>query len=125
MKFSISRQYNREPLFPEVDTEGLEYFELQDIFDNPDTIWLVEAVYINTKGLYDDRPVLVVSGIDGREFRGYVNLPSHLTKTCQAILEDRNAIEAIKNGAVGFTIYTYNARNYNNKTCYSIRWVDI
>lgn len=122
MKFSISRQYNREPLFPEVDTEGLEYFELQDIFDNPDTVWTVEAIYINTKGLYDDRPVLVVNGDN---FRGYVNLPAHLTKTCQAILDDRNAVEAIKNGAVGFTIYTYNARNYNNKMCYSIRWVDI
>lgn len=120
-KYSFSKQYNRERAFPNVDTEGLEYHELQDIFDNEETVWDVEAIYINDKGNFGKRPCIVASGLN---FRGYVNLPQHLTSMCEDILRDSNAIAAINAGKVGFTIYQYNARNYNDKLCYSIRWVD-
>lgn len=119
-KYSFASQYNTERVF-DIDTEGLEYFELQDVYHDDDEVFNVEAIYINTKGNFDDRPCVVASC--GEDFRGYVNFPAHLTPTCRSILQDKNAVAAIKAGKVGFVIYTYYAKKYN-KECYSIRWVD-
>ena len=119
-KYSFSNQFNRTRLF-DIDTEGLEYHELQDIFENEDVVYNVEGIYINNKGLFDPRPCVVANN---GEFRGYVNFPAHLTPVCEEILRDRNAVAAINAGKVGFSIYRYNAKNYNDKECYSIRWVD-
>lgn len=119
-KYSFSNQFNRTRLF-DIDTEGLEYHELQDIFDNEDTVYNVEGIYINDKGLFEPRPCVVANT---EHWRGYVNLPAHLTSVCEEILRDRNAVAAINAGKVGFSIYSYEAKNYNNKLCYSIRWVD-
>lgn len=119
-KYSFSNQFNRTRLF-DIDTEGLEYHELQDIFENEDKVYNVEGIYINNKGLFDPRPCVVANT---ENWRGYVNLPAHLTSVCEEILRDRNAIAAINAGRVGFSIYYYEAKNYNNKVCYSIRWVD-
>lgn len=121
--FSFAANYNRERLFPDVPTDGLDYYELPDIFTDVNQVFVVEAIYINTKGLYEDRPCLVVTS-DESDFRGYVNLPSHLTDVCREILKNKRAVQAIKDGHVGFTIYTYEARKYST-TCYSINWVDI
>lgn len=121
-KFSFAAQYNSERLF-DIDTAGLEYHELQDIYTTDNDVYLVEGIYINTKGNYEDRPCVVAR--DTKGWRGYVNLPAHLTDQCRRILKDRNAVAAINAGAVGFTIYQYTAKNYNDKLCYSIRWVDI
>lgn len=124
-KFSFANQYNRERLF-DVDTTGLEYFELRDVFTNPDDVWTVEALYINTKGLYDDRPCVVAHLNDEMNpVRCYINLPAHLCEICREVLKDKNAVAAINAGRVGFTIYQYTAQNYNDRECYSIKWVDI
>jgi hypothetical protein len=120
-KYSFASQYNRTRLF-DIDTEGLEYHELSDIFSNEDEVFHVEGIYINNKGLFDPRPCVVANSGD---FRGYVNLPAHLTQNCEEILRDTNAVKAINAGRVGFTIYRYYAKNYNDRECYSIRWVDI
>ncbi len=120
-KYSFASQYNTERIF-DIDTEGLEYHELQDIYEDDETVYLVEAIYINTKGNYEDRPCVVASCGD---FRDYVNFPAHLTATCREILRDKNAVKAIKAGKVGFSIYRYYAKKYNDRECYSIRWVDM
>lgn len=119
-KFSFANRYNRNRLF-DIDTEGLEYHNLADIFGNEDEVFTVEAVYINTKGMHI-HPCVVASTA---HFRGYVNLPAHMTDICEDILSDTNAVAAINAGHVGFTIYRYYAENYDNKECYSIRWIDI
>lgn len=119
-KFSFANRYNRNRLF-DIDTEGLEYHNLSDIFGNEDELFTVEAIYINTKGMHI-HPCVVASTT---HFRGYVNLPSHMTDICENILSDPSAIAAINEGKVGFTIYRYYAENYDNKECYSIHWVDI
>ena len=122
-RFSFSRKYNSERLF-DIDVTGLQYHELYDIDDGDDDhVYVVEGIYINTKGRYEDRPCVVCH--DDRGFRDYVNLPSHLTDQCREILRDVNAVAAINSGNVGFTIYRYFARNYDNKECWSIRWKDI
>lgn len=124
-KFSFANQYNRERLF-DVDTTDLKYYELRDVFSNQDEVWIVEALYINTKGLFDDRPCVVAHRVDEVDpFRCYLNLPAHLCEICREVLKDKNAVAAINAGRVGFTIYQYTAQNYNDRECYSIKWIDI
>lgn len=126
-KFSFANQYNSERLF-DIDTDGLQYHELSDIYsEGSNETYVVEGLYINTKGLYDPRPCVVASLADDKGnllFRGYVNLPAHMTETCREILRDKNAVAAINAGKVGFTIYAYEQKKYN-RTCFSIRWADI
>lgn len=135
MAFSISKKYNKEKLF-KINTDGFEYISLEDLYkerennvaiedyEDPEeikeiveeTIYQVRGIYINTKGLYDDAPVVALDS-------AYVNLPAHMTQICREILSDPQAIAAINAGRVGFTIYAYEKPQYH-KTCYSVRWVD-
>lgn len=135
MAFSISKKYNKEKLF-NINTDGFEYVSLEDLYNErannvvsedfedfdevyeivEETVFQVRGIYINTKGLYDDAPVVALDS-------AYVNLPSHLTPICKEILSDPQAIAAINAGRVGFTIYKYEKPQYH-KTCYSIKWVD-
>ena len=140
MAFSFSKKFNKEKVF-KINTDGFEYVSLEDLYreteqrviltndeivdyvDTEDvadqvqsTVFQVRGIYINTKGLYDDAPVLALDS-------AYVNLPAHLTPICKEILSDPQAVAAINAGRVGFTIYTYEKPAYK-KTCYSIKWVD-
>jgi hypothetical protein len=117
-KFNFSKKYNTERLF-DIDTSNFEYQDLSDLYneDEPEKVFPVRGIYINTKGKFDDRPVIATSDC-------YVNLPAHLCDVCREILNDPKAIRAINEGMVGFTIYTYEQRRYE-KTCYSIRWADV
>lgn len=139
MAFSFSKKFNKEKLF-KINTDGFEYVSLEDLYEqtkemvllnadeylmpDPDdmkdriesTVFQVRGIYINTKGLYDDAPVIALDS-------AYVNLPAHMTQICQEILHDPQALAAINAGRVGFTIYTYEKPQYH-KTCYSIKWVD-
>ena len=45
-----------------------------------------------------------------------------MTETAREILADSEAVEAIKNGKVGYTIYEYES---HGKKCYSISFVDL
>lgn len=116
-KFNFSKKYNTERLF-DVDTSNYEYKNLEDLFDgDTEKVYPVCGIYINTRGKFDDRPVIATDEC-------YVNLPAHLCDVCREILNDPKAVKAINDGYVGFTIYTYEQRRYE-KTCFSIRWADI
>lgn len=127
-KFSFSTKYNTERLF-DVDTSGFEYVSLEFLYKEAldahegeiaaaeAEVYPVLALYINTKGNFDDAPVVATEEC-------YVNLPAHLCETVREILRDPRAIKAINDGKVGFTIYSYVQRRFN-KECYSIRWVDM
>ena len=49
-------------------------------------------------------------------------MPKHLGETFREILANGEAVQAIKDGKVGYTIYTYES---HAKTCYGINFVDI
>ena len=49
-------------------------------------------------------------------------MPKHLGETFREILANTEAVQAIKDGKVGYTIYTYES---HAKTCYGINFVDI
>lgn len=128
MAFSFSKKFNKERLF-NVDTSNYEYFSLEDLFNETleihegdidsatEQVYPIRGVYINTRGNYDPAPVIATDGC-------YVNLPSHMTEVCEAMLADPACIKAINEGKCGFSIYQYEQRRYN-KTCYSVKWVDM
>lgn len=121
MAFSIAKKYNTERIF-DIDTTGLKYHNIEAIFIDEEEVYVVEAVYMSDKGRFGIHPCVVLRHGD---WRGYVNLPKFLTGICRDILDDDDAVNAIKNGKVGMTFYTYIAEDYDNKLCYSVKWVDL
>lgn len=119
MAFSFSKKYNVQKLF-DIDTSDFEYCSLEELFNemggDETNVFVIRGVYINTKGNFDDAPVLA---IDDR----YVNLPAHLTGACRAMLEDVSCIKAINEGKCGFSIYQYHQKRFN-KDCYGVKWED-
>ncbi len=104
-----------------IDTTDFEYVKLSALYNDAkeggeDVIHNINGIYVNKSPL-GLSPVI----IDAPNSR-LVNLPSHLAETCQNILADSEAVEAIKANKVGYTIYEYEARG---KKCYSIRFVDL
>lgn len=120
MAFSFSKRYNVERKF-DVDTSDFEYCSLEDLFNeiggDENATFEIRGIYINTKGKFDDAPCIA---IDDR----YVNLPSHLTGACRAMLDDDQCIKAINDGKCGFSIYQYHQKRFN-KDCYGVKWVDL
>lgn len=120
MAFSFGKKYNVERKFA-IDTSEFEYYSLEELFDesghDTECAYTIYGVYINSKGMYDDSPVIALAD-------RYVNLPSHLTGVCRAMLEDDQCIKAINQEKCGFTIYKYHQKRFN-KDCYGVEWVDL
>lgn len=122
---NFTKKYNKKKLFTFEIPEEFEYKSLADLYEeSKDAEHPVNALYINTKGLYDDSPVVATDTC-------MVNLPSHLTKTVNEMLEDDQLVSAINNGEFGFKIYTYTYKSKlkkdkgETKTAYSVEWVDL
>lgn len=116
---SFAAKHNRGNKF-NIDTEGwTEYRDLKSLYkEDKDAVRPVHGFYINTKSQYGDAPVIISDGY-------YVNCPKHMLSEVKEILQDQEDIDAINAGKVGFTIRTYKAANYKNKTCYGIDFVDM
>ena len=112
--FSFAAKYNKTNFG--IDTKGFPYVKLSDVFNGgPCVIHPVNGIYVHTTQM-GESAVLVDA-----EAKQLVNLPEHLNTVCKSILADTEAIQAIKDGKVGFTVYEYEARG---RKCYSIRFVD-
>ena len=116
MEFSFAKQFNKVTF--SVDTTGFEYCKLSELYDkkNENETIKIDGIFVNKSPL-GYSPVAICA-----DKKKLVNLPSHLTETARAILADSDAVAAIENGKVGFTIYEYEARG---KQCYSIKFVDL
>lgn len=116
---SFASKYNKEAKKFDIDTEGFEYFNLDDLFENngADYKYLLKGFYINKKGKFGDAPVAITP-----EY--FVNLPQHLLDSVNEILADNEAVADINKDKVGFTIYSYNDEKHN-KICYSIKYEDL
>ena len=117
-KFSFANKYNQERLF-DIDSSGFEYHKLEDIFTDESEVFQVCGLYINTKGKFNEKSPVAATN----EY--YVNLPNHLLDVVEQILADKQAIKAINEGHVGFTIYPYEKNAFPDQHFYSVRWVDI
>ena len=97
-----------------VNTEGYTYAKLSDL--ELGKAYVIQALYINTKGNYDPNPIAPI--IDGV----LVNLPAHLTNEVKAIIESDEDVADINAGKVGFEVEEYDK---DGKTLRGIKWVDI
>lgn len=114
--FSFSKKYNKTSFG--IDTKDYEYIRLSDVAksSSPDEIHNINGLYIHSSKL-GDSPVIIDSTA-----KKLVNMPKHLGETFREILADDEAVQAIKDGWVGYTIYSYES---HGKTCYGINFVDI
>lgn len=104
-----------------IDTTNFEYVKLKDIFTSKkeggkDVIHDINGMYVHKTPLGNSAVI-----IDAKNKR-LVNLPNHMAETVREILADTEAVAAIKDGKVGYTIYEYES---HAKKCYSITFVDM
>lgn len=113
---SFASKRNKNVRF-DVDTNGFEFKKLADLFTKygKDKQYGVKGLFINTKGKYGSNPVAILENC-------FASLPSYMVSDVKSILSDSEDVTSIKEGKVGFTIYTYES---HGKTCYSINWVDM
>ena len=100
-------------------SDDFEFKTLEELFkeNGKDKVYTVRGAYINTKGIYGENPVIVCDDC-------YVSLPKHLVPVVKEIRADKQLIDDVNNGKVGFEIYEYFQKTYKRK-CYSINWLDI
>lgn len=115
---SFASRFNKAGGKFTLSTAGFEYRKLSECYEafGAEKVYVIGAVYINTKNTYGANPVVAVH--DGF----YVNLPVHLRGACEEMLNDEAVVADINNGLCGFTVYTYPS---HGKTCYGVKWVDI
>lgn len=141
MAFSISK-YNRNGMSKfNVNTKDLSYHNLREMFENelesaettggsfePGTaVYIFGAAFINPKSKYGETPNVVIMTPDenGEVVPAYIaSLPTHLTETIKEMLNDSEAVEAIKNLKVGFTIRKYYNKKFN-VNAYTAEWCDV
>lgn len=114
--FSFSNKFNKASFG--IDTKDYEYIKLAEVAkaSSPDEIHPINGLYVHSSALGDSPVVIDVKA------KKLVNMPKHLSETFREILADTEAVQAIKDGKVGYTIYTYES---HAKTCYGISFVDI
>lgn len=114
--YSFSSKFNKTSFG--IDTKDYEYIKLADVAksSSPDEIHPINGLYVHGSKL-GDSPVI----IDSTD-KKLVNMPRHLGEVFREILADGEAVQAIKDGKVGYTIYSYES---HAKTCYGINFVDI
>lgn len=113
--FSFAKSFNKTAF--DVDVTDFEYVKLAALYNaDAKTVYRVDAMWV-TKSPLGDSPVFVVS-----EIGKLVNMPSHLASTVRDILSSMDAVDAIKGGKVGFTVYEYES---HGKKCYNVRFVDL
>lgn len=114
--FSFSNKFNKTSFG--IDTKDYEYIKLAEVakVSSPDEIHPINGLYVHGSALGDSPVVIDVHS------KKLINMPKHLGETFREILADSEAVQAIKDGKVGFTIYTYES---HAKTCYGINFVDI
>lgn len=104
-----------------IDTTDFQYTKLADIFNSEsegckNVVHKINGLYVH-KSQLGDRPVII-----DEENKRLVNLPNHTAETVREILADDEAVQTIKDGKVGYTIYEYES---HGKKCYSISFVDL
>lgn len=104
-----------------IDTTDFQYTKLADIFlseseGGKDVIHKINGLYVHKSQLGDSAVII------DEENKRLVNLPNHTAETAREILADDEAVQTIKDGKVGYTIYEYES---HGKKCYSISFVDL
>ncbi len=99
--------------------KGFTYVKLKDRF-NGDTneVFPINGVIVFKGGNFGDSPVIIDKTINK-----FINVPLQYADTFREILNDPEAVEAIRNGLVGYRVATYKSKS--GTECYSINFVDV
>lgn len=117
---SLADKYNHsEPKFTHQLPDNAPFKSLKELYNGEkgENKYIVRGLYINKKGKYGDAPVAISEDFS-------INLPSHLCDTVTEMIQDKELVEAINAGKFGLEVYEYVPKGYN-KTCYSVKWVDL
>lgn len=116
---SFASRHNKGSRFT-VDTTGFSFARIAELYtQNPDAVYRVAALYINTKGRFDDHPVAVLP-----DQKLLVDLPTHMTEETRAILANDEDCADIEAGRVGLKLEKYISKTYNREAI-GCRWVDL
>lgn len=119
----IASKYNKGGVaFTAKPAEGTGYCKLRDLANSdgwsPSIMYKIGALYLNDKGKFGTEAVAYIT----EPFAALVNLPAHMVDTISDMRKDAEAVKAINEGKLGFTVYEYTG---NNGTGYSINFVDL
>lgn len=141
MAFSINK-YNRNGGNKfDLNIKDLPFRNLKEMYENelkvaelsggtfePGTaVYIFGAAYINPKSKFGETPNLAVMTPDdnGEIVPSYIaSLPTHLAETVKEMLNDDEAVNAIKELKVGFKIRQYHNKKFN-VDAYTVDWCDV
>lgn len=106
-------KFNKGRIF-DVNLEGKTKIKLSDLHDTVPTI--INAILFTEKGNFG-KSVFVVAG------DCIIYLPKHKLKDCEAICEDAQLVQDIKDGKVAILPETY--EDETGATRYSVKWCDV
>lgn len=112
-------KFNHSNPFNYTNTKDAPFFKLHELAENakdPEKVYKIRAVYVNTKSRYGDSPVAVCEGFN-------VNLPEHMLRDIRSILQDEEVIAEINAQKAGFKIRKY--ENSRGGTSYTVEWVSL
>lgn len=116
--FSFASTFNKTSFG--IDVAEFPFVKLTDIYNNEkeggdDVVHPINGMYVH-KSKLGDSPVIIDA-----ENKRLINLPQFISGTVSDILSNSDAVDAIKDNKVGYTIYEYDS---HAKKCYGITFVD-
>lgn len=114
--FSFASTFNKTSFG--IDVTEFPFVKLADIYNSDevrDMVHPINGMYVH-KSKLGDAPVIIDA-----ENKRLINLPQFMSGTVSDILANSDAVDAIKDNKVGYTIYEYES---HAKKCYGITFVD-
>ena len=114
---SFAEKYNKGNENPfKFDLNGYDFTSLKELHSaNPNKVHALDGFYF-TRGKFGVKVVVVMSDVKKR-----VDMPIYLTKVFNEIVNNKDAVDDIKNGKVGFIVRKYESHGRN---CHTIIFKD-
>jgi len=121
----IASKYNKQGnRFDYQMPEGSEFtfVKASELFELPqnEAGVIVRAMYINTKGKYDDHGVLICE-----DPAILIDCPNHMTDTIKEMMKDDEAVEQINAGKLGVKAYKYETKNAASGFAFGLEFFDL
>ena len=119
ISMSLLAKFNENRPFSDVDTTGLQYMGLNDLYEQfgADHVYTLKGLFINGKGKFGAEPVAILENC-------LVNIPRHQLDEVTAMIDDDGIVNGIKKGQGKFKIVTYtNKFSKKGKKFYEAYWL--
>lgn len=116
---SIFDKYNHSTVTFDIDLKDRTWQHLEDLYNEQEgNIFRIDGLMINTKSKFGARPFVAYDKIY------CANLSQRRLEDIKEMLSDQEIVQMIKDGKVGFTVYAYMPKDFNQE-CYDIRFEEI